>query len=57
MKKIIFSLIIFAFGIFVGLNIYSKYDANRDGKITAKDYIVIKKFIMKEDDEKCNITE
>lgn len=53
MKTIIFSLVFFILGIVIGLNIYSKYDANRDGKVTAKDYVVIKNYLMKEDDEQC----
>ena len=52
MKKIIINVLIFVLGIIIGLNLYHQYDANRDGKITAQDYVVIKNYIMERESDK-----
>lgn len=41
--KCLFILII---GIFIGLNIFDNKDVNHDGKVSASDYVIIKKYIM-----------
>lgn len=43
-------IIMFAMAIsfLVGFTMYSRYDVNRDGKVTSQDYIAIKKYIMEE---------
>ena len=49
MKKIkyIFEFIlIFLLGFFIGLNFFSQYDSNRDGKVSPSDYVAIKNYIM-----------
>lgn len=46
--KYLFILII---GIFIGLNMFDNKDANRDGKVSASDYVIIKKYIMERDDK------
>lgn len=44
--QIIKYLFILAIGIIIGLNIYDCKDVNRDGKVSASDYVIIKKYIM-----------
>jgi hypothetical protein len=41
--------ILVAIGSFcIGLTMFNRYDVNRDGKVTAQDYIAIKNYIMEE---------
>lgn len=44
--KIIKYLFILMIGIFIGLNIFDSKDANRDGRVNAQDYVIIKNYIM-----------
>ena len=44
--QIIQYLFILMIGILIGLNIFDSRDANRDGKVNAQDYVIIKKYIM-----------
>ena len=37
---------VFFIGIYIGLNIYNQYDVNRDGKVNAQDYVIIKNYII-----------
>lgn len=50
--KIIISIITFLIGVFIGLNLYHQYDANRDRKINAQDYVLIKNYIMERESDK-----
>lgn len=36
-------------GVFVGVTAFDKHDVNRDGKVTAQDYVLIKNYIMEEE--------
>ena len=45
-SKILEYLIFLCFGILIGLNLYSPLDVNRDRKINAVDYVIIKNYIM-----------
>ena len=47
MKKRITNLLFLLVGIIIGLNIFNPYDSNRDGRINAQDYVVIKNYIMR----------
>lgn len=44
--QIIQYLFVLIIGMFIGLNIFDSKDANRDGKINAQDYVIIKNYIM-----------
>ena len=35
-------------GYFLGLNKYSRYDVNRDGKVSASDYVAVRNYLMEE---------
>lgn len=52
-EKYLYGLVGFILGIIVMIIILHipriSYDANRDGKITAQDYVVIKNYIMSKD--------
>lgn len=52
MKKFIIYLTVFLFGVIVGLSIYNPCDTNRDGKVTAGDYVKVKNYILKMGDDK-----
>jgi len=52
MKKITINIIVFIIGVIVGLILFHPYDANRDGKVNASDYVVIKNYIMKKESGK-----
>lgn len=46
-------LLVSVISFYVGLNLYDRHDVNRDGKVSAVDYVLIKNYIMdyKESDE------
>lgn len=44
---IVFISIVFL-SLYIGLNFYNPYDANKDGKVSAVDYVLIKNYIMNE---------
>ena len=46
MKNLIINIIVLGIGILIGINLYSPYDANHDGKVNAVDYVVIKNHIL-----------
>jgi len=46
-NKVLNCILFLCLGIYIGLHIYSPLDANRDGKVNAQDYVIIKNFIMK----------
>ena len=48
--NILFFVIGILVGILVGLNIFNQYDVNHDGKVTATDYVLIRKYIMERGD-------
>lgn len=48
MYKILISLLCFVLGIIVGLNLFNRYDVNRDNKVDATDYVQVKNYIMEE---------
>lgn len=56
MKKLIIDIFIVVItlilGIFIGLNIYSPYDVNKDRQITAQDYVLIRNYIMSKESDK-----
>lgn len=43
------AIVIFLIGFWLGLNLYDRHDVDRDGEITALDYIKIKKYIMEDE--------
>lgn len=43
-------ILIFILGLCVGLNLYNPCDVNRDGKVSAIDYVKVKNYIMREGD-------
>lgn len=48
-KYLIFLIIIVFVSItsfYIGLNLYDRHDVNRDGKVSAVDYVLIKNYIM-----------
>lgn len=47
-NKLMYFLVVCVFfiGIYIGLNIYNQYDVNRDGKVNAQDYVIIKNYII-----------
>ena len=47
---IVFISIVFL-SFYLGLNFYNPYDVNRDGKVSALDYALIKNYIMNEEGE------
>lgn len=46
-SKLLEYLIVLFLGILIGLNLYDPLDVNRDGKINAVDYVIIKNHIMR----------
>ena len=44
-------ILVFFIGLIIGLNLYNQYDANRDGKVSASDYVVIKNYIMNKENK------
>ena len=51
MKKVIINLVFLLVGIYIGLSIYNPCDVNRNGEVTASDYMEVKNFIMRGDDK------
>lgn len=51
-KTIIINVCAFIVGFFIGLFFFHQYDANRDGKVNAQDYVVIKNYIMEKESDK-----
>lgn len=50
-KYIIILIVIMLISIisfYAGLNFYDRHDVNRDGKVSAVDYVLIKNYIMNE---------
>lgn len=47
-KFIIICILIFIIGIYIGLNLFNPCDVNRDGKVSASDYVIVKDYIMNE---------
>lgn len=46
-SKLLEYLIVLCLGILIGLNLYSPLDVNRDRKINAIDYVIVKNYIMR----------
>lgn len=44
--KIMIRIVYLLLGIAIGLSIYNPCDTNRDGKVTASDYVNVKNYIM-----------
>lgn len=47
-ELIIFIVAMMAVSFVFGLTMYSRYDVNRDGKVTSQDYIAVKNYIMEQ---------
>lgn len=51
-KKYIFPILfmigMYLCGVAVGINLFDKHDVNRDGKVTAQDYVEVKNYIMEQ---------
>lgn len=46
--KILAVICIYLCGYLFGLITFNRYDVNRDGKVTAQDYVAVKNYIMEQ---------